>query len=175
MKPVRQGALDGLCGVYAIINAVSLVLDAKERSSLHEGLFIQLSYGLGAPVLLATSEHGLMAQDMLRAVDFAFKWLSIEYGMELIMVQPYRTALFPTKAAYIDALRGKIATPDTAVVIQVKLPRMHHWTVASGIRGQRLSLHDSAGLTRLELNDFSLKRGSSQFLPSETLVIQRTA
>ncbi len=175
MKPVHQGALDGLCGVYAIINAVSLVLDTKERSSLHEGLFSHLAYGLGAPAFLATTEQGLRAHDMLRAVDFAFKWLSIEYGIELIMVQPYRTALFPTKAAFISVLRSKIATPDTAVIIQVKLPGMRHWTVARGIRGRRLALYDSAGVPRIDLGEFSLNRGSNQFLPSETLVIQQTA
>jgi len=44
MKPYRQGALDGLCGVYSIINAVRIVngIDDEDSEDLFQAIISYL-------------------------------------------------------------------------------------------------------------------------------------
>ncbi len=53
MRTTRQGTFDGLCGVYAILNALDPAGFKRPRGQLHAALFKELTYGLGSVSLLS--------------------------------------------------------------------------------------------------------------------------
>lgn len=125
MRPVRQGTLDGMCGVCSVVNAVSVALGLTRRSSFQKDLFIQLTHGLGASALLSAMHEGLEADELLRASRHAFTWIECEYGFELGMFQPFNTERYAKLPIFLDALREKLATPDTGIIIQLGLTPAH--------------------------------------------------
>jgi len=173
VRPARQGSLDGLCGVYAVINATSLALGLKRRSALQKDLFVQLTHGLGACALLAAMDGGLDTQELVQASKAAFAWLEHEHGVRLAISQPYKTAKGWKISKFTDALRELLSAADMGVILQVRLPNAHHWTVPYAISGRRLMLRDSEGLSALILSEFSIGRGSKRFIPVDTLIVRR--
>lgn len=173
MRVARQGTFDGLCGVYSIINALDLVGLKGRRSDLHTDLFIQLTYGLGAAALLSAMHDGLEARDLIRAAKQAFRWLSIEYGVELTIAQPHGQSDFTTGRDFVGWIREQMRVPDTAVILHVDMPGRAHWTVAKAVSGRRVLLRDSSGMSELPMLRPTVTRGSCRLTPSETLVIRR--
>ncbi len=172
MKPAQQGAFDGLCGVYAIINALDLVGLQRRRSALHTDLFIQLTHGLGASALLSAMYYGLEPSDLVRAADAAFHWLAIVYGPRLEISQPFLNRRFSRVPEYLQALAEYVEAPDSAALISFKRPGRSHWTVVKAMRGQTILLRDSAGLMELDSTEFSLDRGPACIRVWSTLIIQ---
>ena len=84
MRTARQGTLDGLYGVYALINAVDLVVHFERGSALPKELFTQLTHGLGASSILSSTTEGLNVFELERATALAFRWLSLAPGGRVI-------------------------------------------------------------------------------------------
>ena len=172
MRPARQGSLDGLCGLYAVINALELA-GVPSRRSLQTELFIQLAYGLGAGALLSAMHEGLETYDLVRAAAVAFRWLSDNHGIALEAYQPFEGRRFRSVRTYRAALTKLVEHPETAVIISFKKPGFAHWSVAQEIDEHQIRLRDSGGMRALRLADFTLEHGPYRFRPADTVVIQR--
>src|SRR5690242_10153207 len=92
LRTYRQGEFDGLCGVYAIINAVRLAAAAYRhlpRSACAE-LFATLTAELdGREGLHATMTDGIVPQQMARLLACADAWLQGEYRLVLQVRRPF--------------------------------------------------------------------------------------
>ena len=106
MRPFRQGDLDGLCGVYAVINSLELVGAPLRRGQLRE-VFQQLIYSLGAASLLEAMQTGMDALTLLRAVELTFGWLAATYDVRLEAGLPFEARRFRSAAGYLRALRDR--------------------------------------------------------------------
>lgn len=173
MRPAKQGGLDSLCGLYAIVNAVELVGVTGRRSTLHEDLFAKLICALPPHRLRTGLLCGLDVDDLLTASRRAFRWLRKTHDVDLRIRAPFADREFEHGVDYIEAIRAQNETWRKAVIIGVAIPGGSHWTVMRAIEGQRLYVRDSGRLIHLDLRRFDLKRGRYHFIAEDTLVIER--
>jgi hypothetical protein len=175
MRAARQGSFDGLCGVYAVINALDPAGVSLRRSQLHADLFKELTYGLGAVSLLSAMHDGLGSDELLRTTRAAFRWLALEHGIHLTVDAPYVTRRFKAHGDFIEKLRRHMAADDEAVVTYLITPSRDHWTVPTSIVGRKLLLRDSGGLASLPLPRLMAASSGWSFSWPDTLVIRSVA
>lgn len=173
MRPVKQGSLDALCGVYAIVNALEMVGVVGRRSELHRELFRKLIAALPPHELRGAVVCGLSGEELLRAARRAFRWLRRTHGVDLRIRAPLADCAFDETAQFIEFLGTRARDWRRAVIICVEFPGGSHWTVVRAIEGRKLYLRDSGRMTRLDLDRFDVTSGRYRFLAQETLVIQR--
>ena len=173
MRPARQGSLDGLCGVYAVVNSLDLVGAPLRRPELRE-VFRQLTHSLGAVALLGAMNEGLDALTLLRAAELTFGWLAATHDVVLQTSLPFDGRRFRSAKGYLRALREHVNAPHTAAIIAFKTRSTAHWTVVQGMDGSDLLLRDSDGLRTLRTAGFEVEAGRRYFRPADTIVVQRT-
>ena len=173
LRPARQGTFDGLCGVYALINAVDLVEPRRRRSAFHTDLFVQLTHGLGAAALLASMDYGVTPTELARAAKFAFTWLGSAYNVHLDVSEPFVGRRFTRTRSFVRALGEYVDPPHRVAVISLRRPGRSHWTAVRAVEGQTLQLRDSAGHGNLDTSAFAIDHGAEHLRPTSTLVVQR--
>lgn len=176
MRTARQGSLDGLCGVYAIINALELAgVDAPRGSRLQRDMFKQLTHGLGAVGVLTAMQDGLQPEELVATTTLAFEWLKATRGFGLAVEQPLRAGRVRSTRTFVAAVRGYLAQPETAVVISYERGNGAHWTVARDLSSTHIQLRDSDGVSALRIADFQRHSSAWRFRPADTLVIRRVS
>ncbi len=173
MRPVKQGALDALCGVYAVVNALEMVGVVGRRSPLHRDLFHKLILALPAHEVRGAVICGVGAQELVRASRRAFRWLRRTHRVDLRIRAPLADSRIEETGAFLDFVRAQAQDWRRAVIIGIEFPGGSHWTVVRAIEGRQLYLRDSGRWRRLDLNRFEVGRGRYRFLVEDTLVIQR--
>ena len=173
MRTAKQGSLDGLCGVYAIINAVDLIIGFERHSSVPKELFAQLTCGLGAASILTSTTDGLSVVELEQAASLAFGWLSDMHGEALVLERPFELWPPADMASYLSRLGKLISSPETAAIVRFKNPEIDHWSVVTKIDGSTLRLRDSDGLRGLDVAGYRLDDSPSCIRPDQTLVIRR--
>ena len=173
MRPAQQGAFDGLCGVYAIINALDLCGAPQRRSALHADLFVELTHNLGAAALLASVRDGLDAAELTRAAKLAFDWLGSAHGLDLELTQPFIRRRFKDVGQFVRGLERVVVSTGAAAIISFERDGRSHWTIVRGVADEALQLRDSIGLAELPLPGFALNRGAAHFRTASTLVVRR--
>lgn len=174
MRAVKQGDLDALCGIYALINALEPAGVTGPRGPLHKQLFRRLTLGLPADRLQAAMFDGLDSEDLLETSARAFRWLNRRYGVKVRLERPWHDIDFRNIEHFLDALRASARQPDAAVIVNVHLPGYSHWSVVRRFEGRRAILRDSGSLRHLELDRFSLNRGRYRFSAIDTLLLTRS-
>lgn len=172
MRPARQGSLDGLCGVYAVVNTLDLV-GAPSHRSVQRELFQQLTYALGAASLLSAMNEGMDPLTLERAANLAFGWFGATYGVALQAELPFHGRRFRSTAGFLRALRPLVGAPDTSVIIAFKARSRGHWTVVRGMDGPDLLLRDSDGLTVLRTAGFQVGQGRRCLWTGDTMTVRR--
>lgn len=174
MRAVKQGELDALCGIYALINALEVTGVTGPRSPMHKQLFRRLTLGLPADRLQAAMFDGLDSEDLLETGSKAFRWLGRRHRIRVSLERPWHDTDFTGVEAYIDQLRQSARRSDTAVIVNVHLPGYSHWSVVRRFEGKRALLRDSGPLRQLELERFSLDRGRYRFSSIDTLLLTQS-
>jgi len=145
----RQGTLDGLCGVYCVVNAVSRIslLTTESRARLFKRLVRVLNTEKRFANYLL---NGTSDTQLKRLLKEARSWLKKEQGVDMII-----TPLFWPKSRigienYLRRIQQFIQT-DIGVVI-VGLEGIHqHWTCISDVTPKTIRLLDSDGLQHLRI------------------------
>jgi hypothetical protein len=92
-RPLRQGDLDGLCGAYAVVNAVRLAAlpYRRLRHAACAALFGELVDELAeAGRLRAFVTGGVGTGTLARLLRRAAAWLEAEHGLALEVRRPFR-------------------------------------------------------------------------------------
>ena len=146
-RPHHQGRLDTLCGVYAIINAVALVM-APRRHFLTghcSALFAAITADLEARgVLRDTLHEGIGPRQEWRCARVAARHVNMEHGITLKVSRPFRKQ----KPGSIDELLTALAEgarSGAAFIIGIS-GAFGHWTVLRGATQRSLLLQDSYGM-----------------------------
>lgn len=174
MRAVKQGQLDSLCGMYAVVNALEGAGVTGPRCALHKELFQRLTVSLPTARLKTAISSGMDSEDILDAARPSLRWLKRRYGIDLKIK---RLEIAPTDLSlevFVSALRRTIDYDHMSAIVNVHLPGYSHWTVASRINNGRLVVRDSGTLKVLDLSRFSLDRGRYRFSADETLVLIRS-
>lgn len=175
MRAVKQGELDALCGIYALINALEPAGVTGSRGPLHKQLFRRLTLGLPADRLQAAMFDGLDSEDLLETGTKAFRWLVRRHRIGIRLERPWHDTDFADIEDFLEALRAPAQKPNAAVIVNVHLPGYSHWSVVRRFEGRRALLRDSGSLRQLELDRFSLDRGRYRFSAIDTLLLTRSS
>lgn len=171
MRPAKQGTFDGLCGVYAVLNALDPAGLRQPRGKLHKDLFIQLTHALPASRLRAAMDYGLTVEDIQKAAMGAFRWLRGAKGVSLTIRRPFRQHEFANLSDYLTVLSHATAAGDAGFIIRIRTSSFAHWTVVTEVAAHALVLRDSTGWS--EIGRHRLDGGSCRIYPADTLVIER--
>ena len=172
MRPVKQGQLDAMCGIYAIINALEPAGLKGPRSKIHQELFRRLVSGLPNSRLRAAMREGLEPADLLAAGKGAFRWLAAMHGHSFEIARPWVRRHFDSPRAFLSAIDDATSGP-VGVIVCFSQPGLSHWSVARRRQGGQLLLRDSGGLRSLELGRYDLDRGRYRFTPRDTLFVTK--
>lgn len=163
-RALEQGELDGLCGIYSMINGLNWALHSlrrshgkatrptgqlreKEREDLFGSALRLLPHhrrGL-SPVL-----DGMTGTDLARSLKKCVEWVQAKRGLQLGVIRPfYRRPRITTRRLGL-ALSKHLSKPGTAAIIGVE-PPWQHWTVVVGVTPKRFTLLDSSGESFLPL------------------------
>lgn len=169
-KPYQQGALDGLCGVYTLINTLHYLegpLDDMEAEILFDQLVSQLDRFEGA------ARHAVEGMGV-ETVASLLQFVASAYGLRI--QRPFYHYKTLTLDDYWRSLQRFLATTEGAVVLCLE-GRYDHWTVVRAITKHHLLLFDSDGCQRLARQHCTIRaprqRRHHRLLPNQTFLIQR--
>lgn len=146
LDPLKQGALDGLCGLYSIINAIALaVYPYQPLSDQHQARLFRSGIGwLKRRVSLSDAVlNGLTASTWRALARFLITKYRREARLPLRLHLPLQAERQPCSAFIRDALSAQI---DRGAPVLLSLDTTYdHFTVACRYSADRLTLFDSNG------------------------------
>jgi len=157
-QPYWQGELDGLCGIYSVINGLLWALHTlrsqrSTRARQVRPLTMGECHDLFSSLLVCMILHhetvqpavdGLNSRDLAQLLRRGAHWLAERRAMRLSVVRPFHRRLRVPANELRKAMGDHLAKPGTAAIIGID-PPWHHWTVATSVSPTRLKLLDSSG------------------------------
>jgi hypothetical protein len=172
LDPYRQGRLDGLCGVYALINALRLLCPRLDEDAC-EAAFCALirARARQAASPLAVISGGLSRRELLKLIGPWQRFAAREFGVTLT-VSRLKVPELTLRGIWRSLCR---ALDDKSVAIIGLNGIERHWTVAYAATGRTLRVADSSGLRVIYRSQCTVGRTSLryQLRPSEVLVVRR--
>ena len=172
LKPYRQGRLDGLCGVYALINALRLLyprFDEVDRERAFCALIQARARQAASP--LAVIHGGLSRRELLRLISVWQRLAAREFGITVTV-----SRLTVAEPSLRGLWRGLCRALDGKSVAIVGLDGVErHWTVAHAATPRTLRVTDSSGLRAIVRAHCTVGRTRVryQLRPSDVLVVRR--
>jgi hypothetical protein len=183
LRPAMQGDLDGLCGVYSIVNAVQWSLHTSTPTAWafgqapkrliwteQEALFDTLVTTLGKRRPHGTFvTGGIHAFELTRLLRVSREWLSIHRKADLVFRRPfYRQRTIATRRV-LARLREHLAAPGSAAIIAVE----DHWTVVRGAAKRRVRVLDSGGWMFMTISSTTHRGARRNGLPPGSVFLLR--
>jgi hypothetical protein len=171
-KAYRQGRLDGLCGVYSLINALRLLcprLDEDACERVFSALIRARARQAASP--LAVISGGLSRRELLRLIGLWQRFAAKEFGITLTV-----SRLKASEPTLRGIWRGLCRVLDGKSVAIIGLDGVErHWTVAHAATERTLRVADSSGLRVIFRSQCTVGRTSlrHQLGPSELLIVRR--
>jgi hypothetical protein len=159
LKPYRQGALDSLCGVHAIINALHALrpgIAEKEAQKLFRVL-VRAAVRKGALKVMWRGLDGTLFRHLL---VLGVGRVATGEGVIIKVARPFATASVDLPSL-IDTLRQ--ALNGRCVAVTMIHTESWHWTVITRATGKSLFLFDSAGLKSIRIDKCAVQKGDSRY------------
>lgn len=155
--PVEQGDIDGLCSIYATLNACKLMFSHDETQD--EKLLEVLCRGVG-DLFPQIVWDGTGVPTMYRLFRLADEWVASKHKARLLWGAPLMRRKFAAPEAYFAHLRGMIAAHgEGRAVWVVGLGKpWDHWTVIDRISAGAVYFYDSWGMKRYRFDSFTLDK-----------------
>ena len=170
-KPYRQGDLDGLCGLYCLVNAVRVLcpeMDGEAAAALFEHLLQSLRLAGVKPVEAITCgvDVGPHSQLIKRAVQY----VNDEYDIELTARRLRKSV---RDAPHINRLWRELAarlSPNCVAILGLG-GRHSHWTVAVRASRRQIRLYDSSEMGVLRRGRCTVGAATRRTLIEPTCVV----
>lgn len=169
MTLFRQGDLDGLCGVYALINAVEIISPRPEAhvETLMKACIHALYIRNGTPFFFL---QGIGLHEMIHLLRMVVRPnFSIRYK------RPFARNAGVSLTAYWDACRVFLDEDGRTVITVLASNNIQHWTVVAAMSDRCLFLMDSDGLNRVKRTEITVRPGKVKRLfrvfPAQTFFL----
>jgi hypothetical protein len=177
LKPWRQGHFDGLCGLYAIVNAMRAVcpdLNATRCEALFKHLSRALHHDAKRPRNLITD--GIPLSLLWRLVAKARHFLASKYGT---IVRAHRLPRRIRATGHLQSIWRALSREvcaDAVAIISI-VGTMDHWTVVTCVQSRQLHLLDSDDMRVLRRSTCDNRpwAGRHRLLSQDVIVIGRRA
>ena len=156
MAPFRQGGLDALCGIYALINGFAHAARADPipyfpRKKLFTHLIDRAAYWRGDASFVC---DGLTHEEIRYLTKQATRFISRKG--HAFSATPARKLGRPLsrrgdvggRAAWLQEA-AKLS--HCAVILEINTPWLSHWSVLAQVEGERVYLIDSNGMRAVEI------------------------
>ena len=146
LAPLRQGDLDGLCGLYAITNAIRIVLYPERKLRRHD---LQKLMRAGLAILSRTRTLRRAVSDGMddllwtKLCDAVLAEAALIVGGEFVRSRLVDGAAAVSARDMVRSIKRSIR--QGAPVLIELMGRYDHWTLAVAFGASRLSLFDSYG------------------------------
>ena len=165
-EPFRQGHLDGLCGLYSIVNALDLLRDGGFTHSEDEAHRIMRALVDAVPERFPRAIwDGTKVQHIRRMLDAADAFARKRYKFGLDWNEPFLRRDFGAPAQYLDALREELHGGHLAIIGLA--PPWDHWTLVRKVRAGGLDCVDSIELKHLAVADLHLRHRAKDKSPKD--------
>lgn len=170
LSPLRQGDLDSLCGVYAVINAV--------RKSAHRHRLGSDDWKSLFDLLVeAQEEKGDTAASVTQGIFSKRLWRLARKAVSYCRSRSIpMTASRPISRSYWPALdlpawlSVQADRPATAVVLGLVEP-WDHWTVLNRVGQRHITFYDSSWCRRIPIARFAAAAGSERAITNPRSLI----
>ena len=148
-KPYRQGDLDGLCGVYSIVNAVRALcpeLDQEAAEWLFAHLLESLN-GSGVDLSIAVA-CGIGRSELGRLIRAALAYIAEELEIKLTVKRLPKPLRLTTNLGTLWNAFETTLSPTCVAIIGIA--GIHsHWTIAAQVTTKQVRLYDSGRIAVL--------------------------
>jgi len=154
--PIRQGSIDGLCGVYSVMNATETVI-GKFHYDRKLGLKASQRKVLFKKLIGYLAKHDMLEEAMIWGfenidakggfIDIAIKSVKKYQKRKLRKKIAFDTDDV-TLDAYWEKLTEHLSQPESAIIICLS-GRIKHWTCVRRITPSALILSDSSGIRQI--------------------------
>ena len=141
VEPYVQGNLDGLCGLYSVVNAVKLIRrKTPAKAIFKESLrFLSENHNL-AEIVGAGMERPILSKLLnlaAKRVPVSSKW-------------PFYRGKSPSLASFWSVLEGHVNEQEgRTAIVAFSCASWSHWSVVREVKEERLVLFDSDGRKQL--------------------------
>jgi hypothetical protein len=156
MKPYEQGALDGLCAVYSIVNATRIIsgISEDEAKELFKEIILYLEKTCDLSKILFSgiglkTIGGILSDvvgDRIRSRSMPFK----QYPETPL------DSFWAEMMGFLNGGRGR-----KAILVGVGGPMWDHWSIVESITERQIRFFDSYKLKRLNRNRCATMRSTS--------------
>lgn len=156
LRPVQQGKIDGLCSIYATLNACKLLYGHTEKQD--EKLLRVLCSGV-ADLFPQIVWEGTGVPTMYRLFRIADDWARKTHKRRLRWGAPLMRTTFSRPAAFFARLREDLdLDPEggSAVWVAGLGEPWDHWTVIDRISDRAVWFYDSWGMGHYRFDSFTL-------------------
>jgi hypothetical protein len=175
--PLQQGDLDGLCGAYALVNAVTRLLHTRgfhrdDANRLFQLLCRALHRRQRMPQAVWRGTHIDDIDGMLRTVR---RFVRANFAVNLVVSRPFSRDVPRKKNKFFRVLSHEFNSIDEKRVAVIGLDRPgFHWTIATEVTARSFRLYDSGRSKRLRYGDCTLgetMRGRQTIVARETRIL----
>lgn len=175
LRPHRQGDLDGLCGVYSIVNACRSLcseIDSDTSACLFGHLVQSLDLPDSAPLGLVTS--GIGRRQLSKLIKAAIDYVEDAYEITLAMERLPKPLRHSSSLGDLWRALAEVVTPGKVAVLGLE-GRDHHWTVAVAVTPSQIRLADSGRLSLLRLSQCTIGKDTTKYSlpPSHVFLLER--
>lgn len=158
LKPHRQGAFDGFCGLYSIINATCLIANSSDGigedfcDSLFSSLLLQGRRHIGLRRLIEYGTPQWLMRHLLRG---ACAFVGDYTKLRPLPLRPFLGKPRLRLDQVLQTMRGLLAEQRCAFIVEIS--GWHsHWTVIANVSAGQVQLFDSAGLKVLNISEMRM-------------------
>ena len=167
-----QGGLDGLCGIYATINALQH-LRGKNLGEKPAGELFKHLVGAVAHKFPDLLWEGTGMPEVRAILDHANAWARTNYGFAIERSEPLLKNAPNRDNQYWARLDELLSVPKRVLIVGLKEP-WEHWSVLTNVTPRSLKFFDSIAIKVARRGDFSLrKKATYRIDPHQVFLLQR--
>jgi hypothetical protein len=176
-SPLQQGDLDGLCGAYAVVNAVTRLL--HDRGFTREDanrLFKRLCHALHRRQKMPQAVwRGTHIEDVDAMLQTVQRFVRESFDLRLVVSRPFAAENVKRKDRFFNVLSAAFNADDRRKVAILGLDKPgFHWTNVTDVTRRSFRLYDSGRCKRLRYCDCTVGetvRKRQVLLPHETRIL----
>jgi hypothetical protein len=170
-KPVSQGDLDGFCGLYSIINALTLLFPSSMNSDARDKIFYVIARSLPAIRWPAVLWDGTTAKDVGKMLDAARSAMKHTFQWERPFDKHLKIANFEE---FRHELKIRIEGDDAFAIMGISKP-WEHWSCAHRVLEHEIKMTDSCHVKQIRLADCGLTGDGKpyEFDAGQTFVLRK--
>jgi hypothetical protein len=159
LKPYSQGALDGLCGVHAIINALYVLypdMKKKQAQRLFRKLIKEIARRGALKVIWRGMDGTLFRHLLVQAADCVARRRKVS----IKVARPFASG--PVELPdLVQSLNGRIG--NGCIAITMMREKIWHWTVVIRVTEKTVFLFDSDGVNSIRIENCSVHKSGKRY------------